>query len=55
MEAEFAGMKGAVPRFLAKFEQGFSGLGKTDAILSAAAAHHRLLWIHPFLAKRRGC
>ncbi len=22
---------------------------KTDAILAAAAAHHRLLWIHPFL------
>jgi Fic family protein len=40
---------GAVPRFLAKFEQAFSGLGKTEAILSAAAAHHRLLWIHPFL------
>lgn len=40
---------GAVPRFLIKFEQAFSGLGKTDAILSAAAAHHRLLWIHPFL------
>jgi Fic family protein len=40
---------GAVPRFMAKFEEGFSGLGKTDAILSAAAAHHRLVWIHPFL------
>ena len=24
-------------------------LGKTDTILSAAAAHHRLVWIHPFL------
>jgi len=24
-------------------------LGKVDAILSAASAHHRLLWIHPFL------
>jgi Fic family protein len=40
---------GAVPRFLARFEHSFSRLGKTDAILSAAAAHHRLLWIHPFL------
>ena len=40
---------GAVPRFLAKFERAFTSLGKTDAILSAAAAHHRLLWIHPFL------
>jgi Fic family protein len=40
---------GAVPRFLVKFEEAYSGLGKTEAILSAAAAHHRLLWIHPFL------
>jgi Fic family protein len=40
---------GAVPRFLARFERAFGRLGKTDAILSAAAAHHRLLWIHPFL------
>jgi Fic family protein len=24
-------------------------LGKTDVIISAAAAHHRLVWIHPFL------
>ncbi len=40
---------GAVPRFLGQFERSFSNLGKTDAILSAAAAHHRLLWIHPFL------
>jgi Fic family protein len=40
---------GAVPRFLAHFENVYSKLGKTDAILAAAAAHHRLLWIHPFL------
>jgi Fic family protein len=40
---------GAVPRFLRRLEQAFGRLGKTDAILSAAAAHHRLLWIHPFL------
>jgi Fic family protein len=40
---------GAVPRFLAHFEQTYSRVGKTDAILAAAAAHHRLLWIHPFL------
>jgi Fic family protein len=40
---------GAVPRFLARFEETYSRLGKTDAILAAAAAHHRLLWIHPFL------
>jgi len=40
---------GAVPRFLAHCEDAYGRLGKTDAILSAAAAHHRLLWIHPFL------
>jgi Fic family protein len=40
---------GAVPRFLAHCESAYGRLGKTDAILSAAAAHHRLLWIHPFL------
>lgn len=40
---------GAVPRFLAQFEQAYNKLGKTDAILAAAAAHHRLLWIHPFM------
>ncbi len=40
---------GAVPRFLARFEQAHARLGRTDAILAAATAHHRLLWIHPFL------
>ena len=40
---------GAVPRFLARFEEVFAGLGKAETILSAAAAHHRLAWIHPFL------
>ncbi len=40
---------GAVPRFLAHFEKVYGAVGKTDAILAAAAAHHRLLWIHPFL------
>jgi Fic family protein len=40
---------GAVPRFLAHFETAYSRLGRTDTILAAAAAHHRLLWIHPFL------
>lgn len=40
---------GAVPRFLAHLEQALGRLGKTDAILSTAAMHHRLLWIHPFL------
>lgn len=40
---------GALPRFLARFEQSYSGLGKAEKIVAAAAAHHRLLWIHPFL------
>jgi len=40
---------GAVPRFLAHCEGAYGRLGRTDAILSTAAAHHRLLWIHPFL------
>jgi Fic family protein len=39
----------AVPRFLKRFEEVYSILGKTDTILGAAAAHHRLVWIHPFL------
>jgi Fic family protein len=40
---------GAVPRFLARSEDVYGRLGKADAILAAPAAHHRLLWIHPFL------
>ena len=40
---------GAVPRFLTRFEAVYSKLGRTDSILAAASAHHRLLWIHPFL------
>lgn len=40
---------GAVPRFLERFEQAYSNIGKTDIIIAAACAHHRLLWIHPFL------
>lgn len=38
----------AVPRFLRRFEEVYSRLGKTETILAAAAAHHRLAWIHPF-------
>jgi Fic family protein len=40
---------GAVRRFLKRFEQVYSNLGKTDSLIAVAAAHHRLLWIHPFL------
>lgn len=40
---------GALPRFLERFTLVYGRLGKTEGILAAAAAHHRLLWIHPFL------
>jgi Fic family protein len=40
---------GALTRFIQKFEQTYSGLGKAETIIAAAAAHHRLLWMHPFL------
>ena len=40
---------GALPRFMQRFEAAYNDLGKTDTIFAAAAAHHRLLWIHPFL------
>lgn len=40
---------GAVPRFLARFEEAYCRLGRTDSLVAAAGAHHRLLWIHPFL------
>ncbi|MHB2165658.1 Fic family protein [Alsobacter sp. R-9] len=40
---------GAVPRFLERFEAAYAKLGRVDSILAAAAAHHRVLWIHPFL------
>ncbi len=40
---------GALPRFLKRFESVYGNLGKTDTILAAAAAHHRLLWTHPFV------
>ncbi|MDQ2776040.1 MAG: Fic family protein [Acidobacteriota bacterium] len=40
---------GALPRFLSRFQQVYTRLGKTESIIANAAAHHRLLWIHPFL------
>jgi Fic family protein len=39
----------AVPRFLKRYEEVYTNLGKTETIVSTAAAHHRLTWIHPFL------
>jgi Fic family protein len=40
---------GAVSRFLARFENVYGALGKTEAVLAVAATHHRFAWIHPFL------
>ena len=40
---------GALPRFLERFEDVYGRLGKTETIIGSAAAHHRLLWMHPFL------
>jgi Fic family protein len=40
---------GALPRFLDRFEEVYTSTGKAEFILSCAAAHHRLLWMHPFL------
>jgi len=39
---------GAVPRFMARFETAHASLGRSDAIVASATAHHRLAWIHPF-------
>lgn len=39
---------GAVPRFLERMHQAYSGSGRIESILAAACAHHRLLWVHPF-------
>jgi len=40
---------GAIPRFLDRFDEVYGRLGRSETILAAAAAHHRLLWIHPSL------
>lgn len=40
---------GAIPLFLDRYEQVYASLGKSESILALAAAHHRFLWIHPFL------
>jgi Fic family protein len=42
---------GELKRFLNRFHEVFdpSGLHGHDRLIAAAAAHHRLLWIHPFL------
>src|SRR5262245_29014467 len=40
---------GALPRFLARFAEVYGGLGTVDRLVSAAAAHHRLRRMLPFL------
>lgn len=42
---------GALPRFLNRFSEAYqpSRLSRLRQVVAAAAAHHRLLWIHPFL------
>ena len=39
----------ALPRFLKRFQAAYDKLGNAETILATAAAHHRLLWLHPFL------
>ncbi|WP_206604689.1 Fic family protein [Kineobactrum sediminis] len=39
----------AVPRFLQRFEEVFTGLGKAEMVIATGAIHHRFAWIHPFL------
>src|SRR5262249_34875078 len=38
-----------VNRHLAYWERAYASLGSFETVLNVAAAHHRLLWIHPFL------
>lgn len=40
---------GAIPRFLTRFNAAYDKLGKAQSIVAAATAHHRFLWLHPFL------
>ena len=44
-------MADELPTFLKRFEEAYSPdpLSKATRIVASAAAHHRLLWIHPFL------
>tara|TARA_R110002072_G_scaffold303023_1_gene491442 strand:+ start:6504 stop:7739 length:1236 start_codon:yes stop_codon:yes gene_type:complete len=40
---------GSVPRFLDRLHGAYRHAGRIESILAAGCAHHRLLWVHPFL------
>lgn len=40
---------GAIQRFMQRFQAAYSDLNRIDRIIAIPAAHHRLLFIHPFL------
>jgi Fic family protein len=40
---------GAIMRHLARWEEAYAFLGDFETVLNTAAAHHRLLWVHPFM------
>jgi len=40
---------GAVPRFMTHLHKRYNVAGKVTAVLSAAYAHHRIAWVHPFI------
>ena len=40
---------GAIPRFLERMDSAYSRARRIEPILASACAHHRLLWVHPFL------
>ena len=40
---------GAVERHLTRWEQAYASLGQFETVINTAAAHHRLVWIHPYL------
>lgn len=40
---------GAIPRFMSRMNEVYSNAGRIESILAAGYAHHRLLWIHPFV------
>ncbi|WP_025770980.1 Fic family protein [Thioalkalivibrio sp. HK1] len=40
---------GSIPRFLGRLHDAYRHAGRIESILAAGCAHHRLLWVHPFL------